>query len=97
MYTVEDELFVQVRDILHGLVAELRAQEASGAMAPIHVRSLIRLATAEAPAPVAQGEEVAYLGSIADRLDSYFPIDKLFPSTYMKRVTGRRNETDPTR
>ena len=97
MYTVEDELFVQARGLLHELAAELRAQEASGEMAPIHVRSLIRRATAEAPAPVAEGEEAAYLGSIADRLDSYFPIDKLFPSTYMKRATGRRNETDPTR
>jgi len=97
MYTVEDELFDQTRAILRGLAAELRAQEASGEMAPIHVRALIRRATAEAEHPVEEGDEAVWLGSIADRLDSYFPIAKLFPSTYMKRATGRRDETDPTR
>jgi hypothetical protein len=97
MYTVEDELFEEARAILHGLAAELRGQEANGEMAPIHIRSLIRRATADTPAPVLEGEEVDRLGSIADRLDSYFPVAKLFPSTYMKRATGRRDEADRRR
>jgi hypothetical protein len=97
MYTVEDALFDQARAILHGLAAELREQEANGEMAPIHVRSLIRRATADTATPVLEGAEVDYVGSMADRLDSYFPVARLFPSTYMKRATGRRDEADRRR
>ena len=89
MYTVEDELMDQARAVLAALATELRAQEAAGEMAPVHVRSLIRGAAAGA---VAEGEEVAYLASIADRLERLYPIADLFPSKRLKWAQRARDE-----
>ena len=94
MFTLEDELMVQARSVLSALAAELRVQEAAGEMAPIHVRSLIR---ASAPTDVAEGEEVAYLGSIANRLERLFPIADLFPSKRLKWAQRPRDEGSPDR
>ena len=89
MFTLEDDLMLQARAVLTALAAELRAQEAAGEMAPVHVRALIRRSAGEA---VAEGEEVAYLGSITDRLERLYPIADLFPS---KRLKWAQRPRDP--
>jgi hypothetical protein len=89
VYTVEDELMDQARAVLSALAAELRTQEDAGEMAPVHVRSLIRDASAGG---VAEGEEVAYLASIADRLERLYPIADLFPSKRIKWAQRGRDE-----
>jgi hypothetical protein len=89
MFTLEDELMLQARAVLTALAAELRAQEAAGDMAPVHVRALIRRS---APAEVIEGEEVAYLGSIADRLERLYPIADLFPSKRLKWAQRPRDD-----
>ena len=94
MFTLEDELMLQARAVLTALAAELRAQEVAGEMAPVHVRSLIR---GSAPTDVAEGEEVAYLGSIAERLERLYPIADLFPSKRLKWAQRRRDEGSPER
>ena len=94
MFTLEDELMLQARAVLNALAAELRAQEAAGEMAPVHVRSLIR---GSAPTDVGEGEEVAYLGSIADRLERLYPIADLFPSKRIKWAQRSRNNDGPDR
>ena len=94
MFTLEDELMLQARAVLSALAAELRAQEAAGEMAPVHVRTLIR---GSAPTDVVEGEEVAYLGSIADRLERLYPIADLFPSKRLKWAQRPRDEGTPDR
>jgi hypothetical protein len=89
MYTIEDGLMHQAQAVLTALATELRAQEASGEMAPVHIRSLIREASAGG---VAEGDEVAYLASIADRLEGLFPIADLFPSKRLKWAQKARDE-----
>ncbi len=91
MYTVEDDLLLQARAVLSALASELRAQDVAGEMAQIHVRSLIRRSASTA---VAEGEEIAHLGSIADRLERLFPIADMFPSTRIKWSQRTRSESD---
>ena len=89
MFTLEDDLLLQARAVLAALATELRTQEAAGEMAPVHVRALIR---GSAPEKVGEGEEVAYLGSIADQLERLYPIADLFPSKRLKWAQRPRDD-----
>jgi hypothetical protein len=76
MYTVEDETFVQARDILSSVARELDAQRLSGTRHAVDLHELIRSAS---PAGLEPGDEADYAHGIADRLEKSFPMAELFP------------------
>jgi len=84
MYTVEDETFVQARDILSALARELAAQQASGSPHAVDLLDLVRRIRDDLP----EGGETAYVGAIADKLEKSFPISELFPCRRRARDGG---------